>query len=362
MTSVRIATRRSPLALAQAEWVAARLAERGHTVDLVRITSHGDVDRRNLTEIGGTGVFATAVRAAVESGEVDLAVHSLKDLPAADDPALELVAVPRREDPREVLVGLPVDEWTDATVVGTGSPRRHVQLAALAASRGVRPRFAPVRGNVDTRIALVRDHVVDATVLAAAGLRRLGRIEGEERIRVAGLPASLLALDDLLPAAGQAALALECLPDSPWRDAFAALDDPTARAEVTAERAFLLTLRAGCLAPIGAHATADGTRVALRVVLGPAYGHIEDPGGRDAQNRVPGIDGDQIGDVESNAADDEDADEKLDDKVAAGTPGCDKLSVRELSGDLRDAALVGRQLAQQVLADMHAELDGKETL
>lgn len=268
---VRIGARRSPLAVAQAEWVADRLRAAGHEAELVGIESHGDRDQRKLTEIGGTGVFAVAVREAVLDGTVDLAVHSLKDLPVAPAPGLVLVAVPAREDARDVIVGLPPEQWDDDTVIGTGSPRRELQLAALAADRGVRPRFVAVRGNVDTRIDRVRRGEVHATVLAAAGLRRLGRLDADGT-QVAGVPALVLPIATLLPAAGQAALALECRDDSPVRGLAAALDDPATRAAVTAERRFLATLEAGCLAPVGAFAEVaagnDGEQLTLTVVTG----------------------------------------------------------------------------------------------
>ena len=268
---VRIGARRSPLAVAQAEWVADRLRAAGHAAELVGIESHGDRDRRKLTEIGGTGVFAVAVRDAVLDGTVDLAVHSLKDLPVAPAPGLALVAVPPREDARDVIVGLPPEQWDDDTVIGTGSPRRELQLAALAGERGVHPRFVPVRGNVDTRVDLVRRGEVQATVLAAAGLRRLGRLDADGT-GVSGVPALVMPLARLLPAAGQAALAVECREDSPVRALAATLDDPVTRAAVTAERRFLATLEAGCLAPVGAFAEVTsetaGPRLTLTVVTG----------------------------------------------------------------------------------------------
>ncbi len=268
---VRIGARRSPLAVAQAEWVADRLRAAGHEAELVGIESHGDRDQRKLTEIGGTGVFAVAVREAVLDGTVDLAVHSLKDLPVAPAPGLVLVAVPAREDARDVIVGLPPDQWDDDTVIGTGSPRRELQLAALASRRGVRPRFVAVRGNVDTRVDRVRRGEVHATVLAAAGLRRLGRLDADGT-QVSGVPALVLPIPTLLPAAGQAALAIECRDDSPARALAATLDDPGTRAAVTAERRFLATLEAGCLAPVGAFAEVtagdSGKRLTLTVVTG----------------------------------------------------------------------------------------------
>lgn len=262
---IRIGARRSPLAVAQADWVAARLKELGVATEVVGLVTTGDTDRRHLTEIGGTGVFATAVREAVLAGQADLAVHSLKDLPTAAAPGLLLAAVPAREDSRDVLVGRRLAAITDGTRIGTGSPRRAVQLTALARQRGIEIDVVPIRGNVDTRLGLVRDGAVDAIVLAAAGLRRLGRLaaqpvetpdEGAGELEVGGLPAEVLAHAVMLPAPGQGALGLEVAEDSqPWiRAAVARLDDPAARAETLAERGFLSTLEAGCLAPVGAAA------------------------------------------------------------------------------------------------------------
>lgn len=261
---VRIGARRSPLAVAQAHWVGEQLRALGVGVEFVGITSQGDVDTRRLTEIGGTGVFAAAVREALHDGRIDIAVHSLKDLPVAPAAGLVLAALPPREDARDVLVGLAPEQWSDHTVIGTGSPRRELQLRALAEGLGVHPTFVPVRGNVDTRIALVRSGSVDATVLAAAGLRRLGHLGDDVpttgvhlrdgAIEVAGVPARVLGYDEVLPAAGQGALGIECRDDAWCLDLVARLDDADTRAAVQAERQFLATLEAGCLAPIGAHA------------------------------------------------------------------------------------------------------------
>ena len=278
MSRIRLGARRSPLAVVQAEWVAARLAAAGHDVELVGIDSHGDRDRRALTEIGGSGVFAVAVREALLEGTIDLAVHSLKDLPVASAPGLALAAVPTREDVRDVVVGLAPDLWDDTTVVGTGSPRRELQLAALAAERGVHPRFVAIRGNVDTRIDLVRRGEVHATVLAAAGLRRLGRLD-TDGADVAGVPATVMTVDLLLPAAGQAALAIESRADAAVRDLVAILDDTDTRAAVTAERSCLATLEAGCLAPVGAHATTASDSAAGGLTLRVVTGRTE-PSGR----------------------------------------------------------------------------------
>lgn len=272
MGTIKVGARRSPLAVAQAEWVAARLQQAGHPTELVGIDTLGDVDRRRLTEIGGTGVFATAVRDDLRSGRIDVAVHSLKDLPVDPAPGLVVAATPAREDVRDVLVGLAVDEWVDGTRLGTGSPRRAVQLQELARRRGVRVEVVPIRGNVDRRLQLVADGEVDATLLAAAGLRRLGRISPELQGtgEVAGVRVQLLDLAEMLPAAGQGSLAVECRADA-GDDLLAALDqinDEPTHAAVTAERAFLKVLEAGCLAPVGAHAEVVDGQLRLRVVAG----------------------------------------------------------------------------------------------
>lgn len=296
---IRIGARRSPLAVAQAEWVAARLGELGVATELVGLVTTGDTDRRHLTEIGGTGVFATAVREAVLAGQADLAVHSLKDLPTAPAPGLLLAAVPTREDTRDVLVGLRLDDLADGHRIGTGSPRRAVQLAALARDRGIRIEVAPIRGNVDTRLGLVRDGAVDAIVLAAAGLLRLDRFptgaagepsHDEEQFSIGGLPAEVLDHSVMLPAPGQGALGLEVAEAAPeWiQAAVARLDDPSARAETLAERGFLATLEAGCLAPVGAAAkvkSVHGTSADLTMAavigrtLGKDFAEAADPAG-----------------------------------------------------------------------------------
>ncbi len=260
---IRLGARRSELARAQARWVAERLGELGARTAFVGITTSGDTDRRHLTTIGGTGVFATAVRDRLSAGEIDVAVHSLKDLPVAPASGLEIAAVPIREDVRDVLVGVAPEELSDGMRIGTGSPRRTVQLAHWARARGLELRIEPVRGNVGTRIDKVRAGEFDAVILAAAGLRRLGLL--------AGLAAYPLDVSLMLPAAGQAALACEIAADADpdVRAALCALDHLPTRLEVTAERAFLATLGAGCLAPVGVHAHAtDGLDLTMRAVAG----------------------------------------------------------------------------------------------
>lgn len=266
MTALRIGARTSPLARTQADWVAARLEALGVDCEFVGVTTAGDVDQRELTQIGGTGVFVGAVRSGLVRGTIDVAVHSLKDLPTADEDGLRVAAVPVREDVRDVVVGAGLAELSERARsgrpvrVGTGSPRRASQLRQWAADHDVPLEVVPVRGNVDTRIGHVSGGDLDATLLAAAGLRRLGRLVHEQpdgacRV-VAGegsVPAELVGTDVLLPAAGQGALAVEVAVDGAHDrlDVVDRLDDPETRARVVAERTFLATLEAGCLAPVG---------------------------------------------------------------------------------------------------------------
>ncbi|MFD3976555.1 hydroxymethylbilane synthase [Streptomyces cyaneofuscatus] len=270
---LRLGTRRSKLAMAQSGLVAEAVREvTGRAVELVEITTYGDVSREHLAQIGGTGVFVAALREALLRGEVDFAVHSLKDLPTAQPDDLVLAAVPQREDPRDALVardGLTFGQLPDGARVGTGSPRRMAQLNAYARSHGLRIETVPIRGNVDTRIGFVRDGELDAVVLAAAGLSRLGR---------SGEVTDFLPVDTVLPAPGQGALAIECAATSAdLAAALAELDDPYTRVAVTAERALLAALEAGCSAPVGALADllVDGqvvNELRLRGVVGTTDG------------------------------------------------------------------------------------------
>lgn len=268
--TLRLGTRRSALATTQSSWVADRLRALGHRVDLVEILTEGDSSTASLATLGGTGVFAAALRKSLLSGDVDLAVHSLKDLPTAPQAGLVTAAVPVREDPRDVLVSTGhqvLGELRDGAVVGTGSPRRVAQLAAL----GLGLRFQDIRGNVDTRLALVREGALDAVVLARAGLARLGRLEEV---------AETLDPLQVLPAPGQGALAVECRADDEALLALLApLDDPDTRACVTAERSLLAALEAGCTAPVGALAEVaegeDGLELSLRGFVGALDGSFD---------------------------------------------------------------------------------------
>ncbi|MFI2415832.1 hydroxymethylbilane synthase [Streptomyces sp. NPDC018947] len=246
--ALRLGTRRSKLAMAQSGQVADAVSQvTGRPVELVEITTYGDTSREHLAQIGGTGVFVAALREALLRGEVDFAVHSLKDLPTAEHEGLVLAATPVREDPRDVIVARDAFKLTDlprGARVGTGAPRRMAQLNAYARAHGLEIETVPIRGNVDTRIGYVRSGELDAVVLAAAGLNRVGRIDEVT---------DFLSVDAVLPAPGQGALAIECAADNAALiAALAELDDPFTRAAVTAERSLLAALEAGCSAPVGA--------------------------------------------------------------------------------------------------------------
>jgi hydroxymethylbilane synthase len=263
---VRLGARRSSLARAQADQIAAALATDGIESSFVGITTTGDVDQRHLTEIGGSGVFVSAVRDALRRGEIDVAVHSLKDLPTAPAEDLEIIAIPTREDTRDVLVGCRLDDLADGMRIGTGAPRREMQILDWAVGRNLKLDVVPIRGNVETRIERAREGMVDAVILAAAGLRRLG-VLGEPAtttgdLVVKQLPAQILDHQVMLPAPGQGALALEIHRSLSieFRHHLADLDNLVAHAESLVERAFLATLEAGCTAPVGAHAVVKAIR------------------------------------------------------------------------------------------------------
>ena len=252
MAPLRIATRGSRLALWQAERVAGLL---GGDTELVVVSTTGD-ERTDVPiwTIGGTGVFVKEVQQAVLDGRADLAVHSAKDLPSETAEGLRLAAVPERADPRDALVGARLDGVPAGGAIGTGSVRRQAQLAAL------RPdvRFVSIRGNIETRIGKAGGDV-DAVVVALAALERLGLTD-----RVA----EVLDPQIMLPQVAQGALAVECRAgDAETTDRLAALDDPTVRRAVEAERSFLRRLGGGCDLPCGALARATGDGVAIEVLL-----------------------------------------------------------------------------------------------
>lgn len=268
--ALRLGTRASRLALAQSGLVARDIervaATRGTPVrvELVRVTTHGDTTAAPLRALGGVGVFVARLRQAVLSGECDVAVHSAKDLPVAPAPGLTCAAVPLREDVRDVLCargGLDLAGLPAGARVGTGSPRRAAQLVAMRPDLHI----VDLRGNVPTRLAHVGDDL-DAVVLAAAGLRRLG---------LTGSITQYLDPSDMVPAAAQGALAVEVRSDADPAlvDLVAALDHAPSRLAITAERALMRALGVGCAAPVGALAlVGPGGTLTLRASVSPADG------------------------------------------------------------------------------------------
>ncbi|MFV3113384.1 hydroxymethylbilane synthase [Gordonia amicalis] len=239
---IRVGTRGSLLATTQAQTIADALTDAGHPAELVIIKTAGDASAAPVAEIG-VGVFTTAIRVALRNDEVDVAVHSYKDLPTAPEDDLTVAAVPTRVDPRDALVsrdGLVLGELPPGSVVGTSAPRRAAQLKALGLGLEIRP----LRGNLDSRLGKVASGELDAVVVARAGLVRIGRTEVVSE-----------ALDPvvMLPAPAQGALAVECRSDdAELVRILAELDDPSTRAAIEAERSVLAALEAGCTAPVGA--------------------------------------------------------------------------------------------------------------
>jgi hydroxymethylbilane synthase len=277
--TLRLGTRASKLARWQADWVAAQLRARGHTVEIIEITTSGDEQQAGpVANIGAPGVFTKEIQRAVLAGDADLAVHSLKDLPTDAVDGLVLAAVPPRENPSDVIVArsteqgarsedrhppssplhAPCSMLPASASVGTGSLRRQAQL------RHLRPDLVieNIRGNVDTRLRKLDDGEFDAIVLAAAGLRRLG---------LADRISQVLPFDVMLPAVGQGALGIECRTnDADTRAALLSIDDPDTHAAVLAERSLLAHLSGGCLAPIGALAqNQNGILRLVAAVLSP---------------------------------------------------------------------------------------------
>ena len=263
MSALRIGTRASRLALLQTEIVASRLRQAWPEValEVVEITTAGDRDRTSpLTSGEGAGWFTSAIQDALLAGEVDVAVHSYKDLPTARPEGLVIAAVPQRADPRDALVsrdGATLAGLPQGAVVGTSSPRRAAQAAALRPDLVLRP----IRGNVDTRLAKVDAGEYDAAILAIAGLERLGLAERASHV---------FGFEEMLPAPAQGALAVECRrDDSETLRLVAAIDDRELRRLVSAERAFLAALEAGCDFPAAAYAESFGTTLKLHGLVAP---------------------------------------------------------------------------------------------
>jgi hydroxymethylbilane synthase len=243
---LRLGSRKSPMAIAQSGDVARLVTQRtGRRVEIVGVTTLGDVSKEQLTQIGGTGVFVSALRESLLRGEVDFAVHSLKDLPTGAAPGITLAATPARDDPRDALVardGAKLADLPPGARIGTGSPRRAAQLSMLRSDLTC----LPIRGNVNTRLTKVREGEFDAIVLAYAGLARIGHTD---------LIREIFEPDDMVPAPGQGALAVECRTDDhELAELLASIDHAPTRAAVTAERSLLAALEAGCSAPVGAYA------------------------------------------------------------------------------------------------------------
>lgn len=267
--TIRVGTRASALAMAQTRQIADRIAKAAKAeIELVPVTTEGDTSRASLASIGGMGVFAAALREALLRGECDVVVHSLKDLPTAEHDGLRLGAVPKRADARDALCardGLTLETLPAGARIGTGSPRRIAQLAAA------RPDVVAVdiRGNIDTRLGKVETGELDAVVLAAAGLGRLGRMDAVTE---------LFDLSDWPTAPGQGALAIEVRRERGDRQlelALESIDHGTSRATVLAERLVLAGLEAGCSAPVGATAFVDGELLFLTATVYSADGTRE---------------------------------------------------------------------------------------
>jgi len=255
-TRIVIGSRGSKLALWQAHHIAARLAEFGAETRIEIIKTTGDkITDVPLAKVGGKGLFTREIEEALLAGAIDVAVHSLKDLPSVGPAGLTLAAIPEREDPRDALVGLPLTELREGSRVGTSSLRRAAQLRALG--RGMIT--ANLRGNVDTRLRKLDEGEYDAIVLAAAGLRRLG---WQDRIR------ELIPVEIMCPAVGQGALAIQTREDSgPAQELVKRLNHPASMIAVTAERALLATLEGGCQVPVGGFARVDAGTVHLRAIV-----------------------------------------------------------------------------------------------
>ena len=250
-----IGSRGSHLALWQAHYVAKQLAKLGIESHIEIIKTTGDhLQTASLVQAGGKGLFTKEIEEALLSGAIDLAVHSLKDLPTENPSGLCIAAVPEREDPRDVLLGKPLSELAAGARVGTSSGRRAAQLRRLCPDLCVEP----IRGNVDTRLRKLKEGQYDAITLAAAGLRRLG-LEGEI--------AQIFSPEEICPAPGQGALAIQTREESDTREICAALDDERTHGCVTCERTVLARLDAGCQLPVGAFAEVHGNDLHVQAIV-----------------------------------------------------------------------------------------------
>jgi hydroxymethylbilane synthase len=254
-----IGSRGSQLALWQANHIASQLRERGHEVAIEIIHTTGDkITDVALAKVGAKGMFTKEIEEALADNRIDLAVHSLKDLPTDISPEFEITAVPVREDPRDALCSMKyssLEELPSGGRIGTSSLRREAQLRSLRADLYV----YPLRGNVDTRLRKLESGEYDAIILAAAGLKRLGRSDAIKRI---------LPVDVMCPAAGQGALGIEIRAgDLAVRDALSFMDDTGTRAEIDCERALLRKMGGGCQVPIGASAKSSGGKLLLQAIV-----------------------------------------------------------------------------------------------
>jgi hydroxymethylbilane synthase len=263
MRPIKIGSRGSALALAQAGWVKRTLERTGLTVDIVVIKTSGDrLADRAIQFIGGKGIFTKEIEQALLGGEIDLAVHSMKDLPTELPAGLAIAAVPEREDPRDVLVSrnnIRFEHLPKGALVATGSLRRKAQMLNCRSDLSV----VPIRGNVDTRLQKLETERLDAIVVAAAGLKRLGR---QDRISEY-LPAGIC-----LSAVAQGALAIETRADEASRQAVAFMNHDSSLLEVTAERAFLGKLGGGCHVPVAARAVVEGEFISLTGMIADTDG------------------------------------------------------------------------------------------
>lgn len=268
MSDLRIATRRSRLALAQASELGALLAAAhpGLEVSVVEVTTTGDRDpMTSVTTLTEVGAFVRSVQRAVIDGEADVAVHSCKDLPV-DGPSGLVAFYPSRAEPFDVLCGAGLGQLRDGAIVGTGSPRRAAQLKLLRPDVEIRD----IRGNVETRLAKMHSGDYDAVVLAEAGLRRLNLDEEVDH---------RFSVEEMVPAPAQAALAVEALEGSEAAGLLEAVDDPIVRRSVVAERSLLAFTRAGCRSALGALGTVGGGSVRLAGFVqdeaGPRHAQVE---------------------------------------------------------------------------------------